>query len=407
MARALGLAASVSEDHPQVRHTVAEGTVRRADLALATHFKEPRTELEHKLAAIWREVFNIDVVGVADDFFELGGDSFAATALAAEIEATFGKRFTPADIINMSTIGQQATGLATSQDTPELPACLVLGRAGGPQPPLFMVHGGKGFAFFGPAFFDVVGEERGVYLFQAPGLDGRTSLETVRDITTLEEFATLYVEAMRTVQPAGPYHIAAMCAGSFIAIEMCRRLEQAGETVRRLILIDPSSVPPSMKPSAIQALKEKKRAKRAAKQTFGKRLLAMFGAAEEQDDEKIVNENPWDMTPSNSEDLRQRIQQRVEQMTDVAPENRSFTEERMFKISEQLRTALYTHVPRAYAGSAIVLASGERAKETLADTAFWPNNLGSMQCEVLGDKHKDLFEGKLAETGSFVKNALR
>jgi thioesterase domain-containing protein/acyl carrier protein len=403
----LGLAASVSEDHPQVRHTVAEGTVRRADLALATHFKEPRTELEHKLAAIWREVFNIDVVGVADDFFELGGDSFAATALAAEIEATFGKRFTPADIINMSTIGQQATGLATSQDTPELPACLVLGRAGGPQPPLFMVHGGKGFAFFGPAFFDVVGEERGVYLFQAPGLDGRTSLETVRDITTLEEFATLYVEAMRTVQPAGPYHIAAMCAGSFIAIEMCRRLEQAGETVRRLILIDPSSVPPSMKPSAIQALKEKKRAKRAAKQTFGKRLLAMFGAAEEQDDEKIVNENPWDMTPSNREDLRQRIQQRVEQMTDVAPENRSFTEERMFKISEQLRTALYTHVPRAYAGSAIVLASGERAKETLADTAFWPNNLGSMQCEVLGDKHKDLFEGKLAETGSFVKNALR
>lgn len=407
MARALGLAASVSEDHPQVRHTVAEGTVRRADLALATHFKEPRTELEHKLAAIWREVFNIDVVGVADDFFELGGDSFAATALAAEIEATFGKRFTPADIINMSTIGQQATGLATSQDTPELPACLVLGRAGGPQPPLFMVHGGKGFAFFGPAFFDVVGEERGVYLFQAPGLDGRTSLETVRDITTLEEFATLYVEAMRTVQPAGPYHIAAMCAGSFIAIEMCRRLEQAGETVRRLILIDPSSVPPSMKPSAIQALKEKKRAKRAAKQTFGKRLLAMFGAAEEQDDEKIVNENPWDMTPSNREDLRQRIQQRVEQMTDVAPENRSFTEERMFKISEQLRTALYTHVPRAYAGSAIVLASGERAKETLADTAFWPNNLGSMQCEILGDKHKDLFEGKLAETGSFVKNALR
>jgi thioesterase domain-containing protein len=188
---------------------------------------------------------------------------------------------------------------------------------------------------------------------------------------------------------------------------MCRRLEQAGETVRRLILIDPSSVPPSMKPSAIQALKEKKRAKRAAKQTFGKRLLAMFGAAEEQDDEKIVNENPWDMTPSNREDLRQRIQQRVEQMTDVAPENRSFTEERMFKISEQLRTALYTHVPRAYAGSAIVLASGERAKETLADTAFWPNNLGSMQCEVLGDKHKDLFEGKLAETGSFVKNALR
>jgi hypothetical protein len=29
-----------------------------------------------------------------------------------------------------------------------------------------------------------------------------------------------------------------------------------------------------------------------------------------------------------------------------------------------------------------------------------------MQCEVLGNKHKDLFEEKLAETDQFVKNAL-
>jgi hypothetical protein len=29
-----------------------------------------------------------------------------------------------------------------------------------------------------------------------------------------------------------------------------------------------------------------------------------------------------------------------------------------------------------------------------------------MQCEVLGEKHKDLFEEKLADTGRFVKNVL-
>ena len=84
------------------------GRVRRADLALATDWKEPCTDTECKLAAIWRDIFRVDAVGALDDFFGLGGDSFTATTLAAEIEATFDIRFTPADIINFSTIAQQA-----------------------------------------------------------------------------------------------------------------------------------------------------------------------------------------------------------------------------------------------------------------------------------------------------------
>lgn len=90
-----------------------------------------------------------------------------------------------------------------------------------------MVHGGKGFAFFKSTFLDIVGEERSIYLFQAPGLDGRTPLESVEEVVTLGDFATLYVDAMRTVQQSGPYHIAAMCAGSFIALEMCNQLEKS------------------------------------------------------------------------------------------------------------------------------------------------------------------------------------
>jgi len=35
-----------------------------------------------------------------------------------------------------------------------------------------------------------------------------------------------------------------MCAGSFIALEMCHQLEAAGETIGRLILLDPTPAPP-------------------------------------------------------------------------------------------------------------------------------------------------------------------
>ena len=98
------------------------------------------------LLGIWREVLGIDAVGAVDDFFELGGDSFAATALAAEIEAAFDLRFPPSEIINLSTVARQAETIAaqTAGLTQTLPAHLILSRAGGSQPPVFIVHGGLG-----------------------------------------------------------------------------------------------------------------------------------------------------------------------------------------------------------------------------------------------------------------------
>jgi hypothetical protein len=78
----------------------------------------------------------------------------------------------------------------------------------------------------------------------------------------------------------------------------------------------------------------------------------------------------------------------------------------MFKVSQQFRTALYRHVPRPYLGKAIVLVSAARAEEVLAENAFWPNHLGSMQHKVLGKTHSEVFDENLAETARFVQNAL-
>jgi acyl carrier protein len=129
------LVGSSSEGQRHLDFMGAKESVRRADLALSTECKEPHNEAERKLAAIWRDVFGIDVIGVTDDFFELGGDSFTATALAAEIEATFGTRFTPADIITLSTVAQRPEarqgGIASVSRLPHL------GPGRGPAPSLW------------------------------------------------------------------------------------------------------------------------------------------------------------------------------------------------------------------------------------------------------------------------------
>ncbi|MFK3682188.1 non-ribosomal peptide synthetase [Pseudomonas sp. NPDC088890] len=44
---------------------------------------EPQTELQQQVAAIWREVLNLEQVGLQDDFFALGGHSLLATQIVS------------------------------------------------------------------------------------------------------------------------------------------------------------------------------------------------------------------------------------------------------------------------------------------------------------------------------------
>jgi ubiquinone/menaquinone biosynthesis C-methylase UbiE/acyl carrier protein len=56
---------------------------------LETAFVAPRTEAEQKIAAVWKEVLNIERVGINDDFFELGGHSLLATQAMSRINKLF------------------------------------------------------------------------------------------------------------------------------------------------------------------------------------------------------------------------------------------------------------------------------------------------------------------------------
>ena len=47
----------------------------------------PRSELERRIAGIWREVLGVEQVGIDDNFFDLGGHSLLLTRLRARLEA--------------------------------------------------------------------------------------------------------------------------------------------------------------------------------------------------------------------------------------------------------------------------------------------------------------------------------
>lgn len=74
----------------------ANGKVDRRALPLPerersglTAYREPETQTEKQLAAIWSELLGIERIGADDDFFALGGHSLMATQLMARIRSGF------------------------------------------------------------------------------------------------------------------------------------------------------------------------------------------------------------------------------------------------------------------------------------------------------------------------------
>jgi acetoacetyl-CoA synthetase len=74
---------------------------------------------------------------------------------------------------------------------------------------------------------------RPFYGLQARGLNGEENSHT-----SIEAMALDYLNYVRQVQPHGPYFLGGYSAGGLVAFEMARILQESGETVRRLILLD-------------------------------------------------------------------------------------------------------------------------------------------------------------------------
>ncbi|WP_371876471.1 non-ribosomal peptide synthetase [Pseudoduganella chitinolytica] len=113
------------------------------------------------------------------------------------------------------------------------PAAVVV-RTGSPQGrKVFCIPGAGAHA---TSFLDLCGGfDAGVTVIglEAEGLLGRAG-----PVPTVQEAATRYVAAIRTVQPVGPYHLAGHSFGGWIALEAARQLLQAGAVVAPVVLVD-------------------------------------------------------------------------------------------------------------------------------------------------------------------------
>jgi amino acid adenylation domain-containing protein len=96
---------------------------------LSRTFAVPRSHEERALADIWKEVLMLSQVGIADNFFDLGGDSLSATRAFARVNRFFGTSMSLRDMLEHPTIAElagfvqklQGTDIVRQASIPRLP----------------------------------------------------------------------------------------------------------------------------------------------------------------------------------------------------------------------------------------------------------------------------------------------
>jgi amino acid adenylation domain-containing protein len=191
---------------------------------------EPRDALEADLAALWKNVLGLTELGIHDNFFELGGHSLLASILVAQIQTELGYQLPLAALFRAPTIASLAQCLRSERG----PAFSHLVRLrSGDGRPVFIVHGIFGNVLQLKDLAEQINTTRPIYAIQARGADPRQEPHG-----SIAEMVEVYVEAVRAVQPNGPYALTGYSFGGLIAFEMARWFRAHDETVDLLAVFE-------------------------------------------------------------------------------------------------------------------------------------------------------------------------
>jgi amino acid adenylation domain-containing protein len=191
-----------------------------------------RDHIELQLLYVWRDVLQIDGLGIRDNFFELGGHSLKAVALSSRVSELYGEKVPVRLVFDYPTVEQMASYVRREVGS-GLSSAAVPIQPRGTRRPFFCVHPSGGVVYPFLPLSRSLGADQPFYGLQSYELDGGNAT-----VDTVEEIAGRYVADIRRVQPAGPYQIGGFSFGGIVAYEMAQQLSAAGEEISILAIFD-------------------------------------------------------------------------------------------------------------------------------------------------------------------------
>ncbi|MFF7023207.1 amino acid adenylation domain-containing protein [Streptomyces klenkii] len=198
----------------------------------------PRDAHERALVEMLADLLGTGPVGIHDDIFACGATSITVMRLVVLIEQRYKIAIPLSRFIAAPTVAALAellrSGHAAAAFDPLVPI-----RTSGDRQPLFLTHPMGGNVLCYLPLSRHLPDDQPLYAFQAAGAEPGTE-----PLRTLPEIAASYIEAMRRVQPQGPYRVGGWSFGGFVAFEMARQLQAAGEEISQVVLLDTVAVGP-------------------------------------------------------------------------------------------------------------------------------------------------------------------
>lgn len=193
-------------------------------------FETKKLSIEDTLKQIFKECLQVSEVNNNDDFYHIGGDSLSAIRLLELIEKRF-NRISMSELIENSSILKLKNLIEKKKDINF--SSIVILKKEGRKPPLFLIHPIGGTVFCYIELMKYLNNDRPCYGIQDPGIH-------FSDVhfSSIPEIASFYLQEIKSIQSKGPYLLGGYSFGGSIAFEVARQLEQNGEDVSRLLLID-------------------------------------------------------------------------------------------------------------------------------------------------------------------------
>ncbi|GAA3593564.1 enterobactin non-ribosomal peptide synthetase EntF [Klugiella xanthotipulae] len=195
----------------------------------------PRPGRERAVATAFTAVLGVPAVCRNDNFFHLGGNSLSAVTLLtrlAEPRLSLGDVFaspTPRGLARL--LGGSGPGGLGFETLLHL-----AGDPGGDRP-LYCVHPAGGLAWPYGTIARMMVQSPSLPVDTVVGIQARGfGGEAVPG--SLAEMAEMYVDAVRATHPGGPYQLLGWSVGGMLAHHMTARLQQLGERVELLVLLD-------------------------------------------------------------------------------------------------------------------------------------------------------------------------
>ncbi|PXX56266.1 amino acid adenylation domain-containing protein [Nocardia tenerifensis] len=211
--------------------------------------RAPQSPHELLLGELFAELLDVPKVGVDDSFFDLGGHSLLVLRLISRLRP-LGISLTVRDVLESPTVAGLAALASAGSRADSLAVMLPLRRAGAERP-LFCVHPAAGTSWVYSGLLRHLDADRPVYGLQARGLS-----EPGWSPGSAADVVTDYLEQIRLIQPRGPYFLLGWSLGGIIAHLLAVRIQEEGEQVEFLAILDSYPKPDDYQPDTGPATPE-------------------------------------------------------------------------------------------------------------------------------------------------------